>query len=278
MLTVCPTPIGNLGDLSSRQREALENADVILCEDTRVTGKLLELCGVARTEGRPRLWRLDDHTEAQKLADVMALLQTGANVVLVSDAGTPAIADPGFKVIREAQRRGLPYDVLPGASAVLVALVASGLALDGFAFVGFLEAKSGPKRQTIESWHRREITWAFFEAPHRLLETLAELEAVCGADHGVFVARELTKLHQEYLHGSVASVHESLARRDKVRGECVVVVAPGRRTDQAAVDLGRTVKTLADAGCSPQQVKAIASQLLGVSKAEAYAALQSLKG
>lgn len=278
MLTVCPTPIGNLGDVSERQLQALREAEIILCEDTRVTGKLLELLGIVRVEGVPRLWRMDDHTEASKLGPVVDAVASGQRVVLVSDAGMPAIADPGFKLIRELAARRLPYDVLPGANAALVALVASGLPLEAFAFVGFLDSKRQARQAEIERWHRVGVTWGCYEAPHRIVEMLTDVQQVCGAAHPVFVGRELTKMHQEYLSGTVAEVTAALAGREKVRGECVVVLGAGMAGEGAAVELTRLVSVLKAADCTPQQIKTIASELLGVSKAEAYAELQAQKG
>lgn len=278
MLTICPTPIGNLGDVSQRQISALRDAEIILCEDTRVTGKLLELLGVSRVDGVPRLWRFDDHTESSKVASIVEAVAAGQRVVLVSDAGMPAIADPGFKLIRELAAHGLPYDVLPGSNAALVALVASGLPLEAFAFVGFLDSKTQARRTEIERWHRVGVTWGFYEAPHRILDSLADVALVCGKAHPVFVGRELTKMHQEYLSGTVTDVEASLAGRDKVRGECVVVVGPGTSNEGQAVELSRMVAVLRAADCTPQQIKTIASELLGVTKAEAYAELQALKG
>lgn len=277
MLTVCPTPIGNLADISERQREALANADVIACEDTRVTGKLLELLGIGRVDGRPRLWRFDDHNEHAQIDGVLAALRDGTNVVLVSDAGMPCIADPGFRLLRAVHGEGLPYDVLPGANAALVALVASGLPIDRFLFAGFLPPKTVARRQEIEKLNRSEMTWCVYEAPHRLLDTLQDLAAVCGATHSVFVGRELTKLHQEYIGGPAEQIIANIEARDKVRGECVVVVAAGEASEAASVTLDALVRAMNTAGCSPQQIKSVASTVLGVTKADAYAILQGLK-
>jgi len=277
MLTVCPTPIGNLADISERQREALANADVIACEDTRVTGKLLELLGIGRVDGRPRLWRFDDHNEHAQIDGVLAALRDGTNVVLVSDAGMPCIADPGFRLLRAVHGEGLPYDVLPGANAALVALVASGLPIERFIFAGFLPPKTVARRQEIEKLNRSEMTWCVYEAPHRLLDTLQDLVAVCGPEHSVFVGRELTKLHQEYIGGTAEQIVGNIQARDKVRGECVVVVAAGEASEAASVSLDALVRALNTAGCSPQQIKSVASTVLGVTKADAYAMLQGLK-
>lgn len=278
MLTVCPTPIGNLADISERQREALSSADIIACEDTRVTGKLLELLGIGRVDGRPRLWRFDDHNEHAQIDGVLAALREGTKVVLVSDAGMPCIADPGFKLVRAVHVEGLPYDVLPGANAALVALVASGLPIERFMFAGFLPPKTVARRQEIEKLNRSEATWCVYEAPHRLLDALADIAAVCGEGHPVFVGRELTKLHQEYIGGTASEAVIDIRARDRVRGECVVVVGAGAPSETSSVGLDALVHAMKTAGCSPQQIKSVASTVLGVTKADAYAVLQTLKG
>lgn len=278
VLTICPTPIGNLADISDRQRQALAAADIIACEDTRVTGKLLELLGIARTDGTPRLWRFDDHNEDAQISGILEALRDAQEVVLVSDAGMPCVADPGFRLIRALANEGLPYDVLPGANAALVALVASGLPIDRFVYAGFLSAKSGARREEILKLHQQAMTWCIYEAPHRLLDTLTDVAHVCGEGHGIFIGRELTKLHQEYVSGSASEVIARMSDRDRVRGECVVVVAAGpERAAGDHVTLDALVAALDAAKCSPQQVKAIASRLLGVSKGEAYDALQAAK-
>ncbi len=277
MLTVCPTPIGNLADISERQREALTSADIIACEDTRVTGKLLELLGIARVEGRPRLWRFDDHNENAQIEGVLAALREGTKVVLVSDAGMPCIADPGFKLIRAVHSEGLPYDVLPGANAALVALVGSGLPIDRFVFAGFLPPKTVARQQEIQKLNASEMTWCIYEAPHRLLDTLEDIAAVCGDEHPVFVGRELTKLHQEYIGGAAGLTVANIKARDRVRGECVVVVGAGVGAESSPVTLDELVRAMHLAGCSPQQIKGVASTALGVTKADAYAVLQGLK-
>ncbi|MEZ4459657.1 MAG: 16S rRNA (cytidine(1402)-2'-O)-methyltransferase [bacterium] len=277
MLTICPTPIGNLSDASERQREVLANADVIACEDTRVTGKLLELLGIARTDGIPRLWRLDDHNEESQVVSLLDAVREGKNVVLVSDAGTPCIADPGFRIVRAAAEAGISFDVLPGANAAIVALVASGLPIQSFVYAGFLPAKSAARQAEVIRHRKMGLTWVFYEAPHRLVDALSDVTDVCGPDQPVFVGRELTKLHQEYVHGPASNVLETFRSRDRVRGECVVVVGASAQTKDETVSLERLVKVLDDAGCSPQQVKAIASQLLGVAKSDAYSVLQSIK-
>lgn len=272
MLTVCPTPIGNLGDVTSRQVAALRAAHTIACEDTRVTGKLLQLIGIQRENGRPRLVSNHDHNESARVEELIALMENGESVVLVSDAGTPGVADPGFRLISAAQDRGIRVDVLPGACAAIVGLVASGFPSDRFEFRGFLSPKSQARRAELESWQGG--TLVLYESPQRLKSLLEDVSEVCG-DCMVFVGRELTKLHEEHLRGNPAEVLAKVAAKT-IKGECVVVLhAPYKEQDDA---LGRKlVAELVSAGLAPQAIKTIVSQTLGVQKSLVYSWIEDQK-
>ena len=218
-LVVVGTPLGNLGDLSPRAVEALAGADVVACEDTRRTRALLTAAGVA---GR-RLVAVHEHNEAQRAEEITALVRDGARVALVTDAGMPAISDPGQRVVAAVVAEGLRVDVVPGPSAVVTALVASGLPCERFAFEGFLPRKGSPRRRRLATLAGEPRTVVLYEAPHRVRETVADLAAACGEDRPVALARELTKLHEEVWRGTLGEAVADLADRTP-RGEYVVVV------------------------------------------------------
>lgn len=226
MLTICPTPIGNLDDLTPRQRHALQHADLIACEDTRTTGKLLELIGVTRHEGRPALMSYHEHNARERAPELIALMQAGQHVVLVSDAGTPTISDPGYRLVRDCAAHDLEVTALPGPVAAMVALSASGLPSDRFLFEGFLPARDAARLARLQALKPLGVTGLLYESPHRLLKTLEAIVAIFGPTHSVCVARELTKLHEEYVRGTTQQVLDVLAARERLRGEFVVVIAP----------------------------------------------------
>lgn len=218
-LVVVGTPIGNLGDLSPRAVAALSSADVIYCEDTRHSRKLLTHTGIA---GVP-LRSLHQHNEADRVEGVVAAVASGRTVALVSDAGMPAVSDPGARVVAAVAAAGLTVKVVPGPSAVLAALVASGLATDRFCFEGFLPRSGRLRAERLTAVAAEPRTTVLFEAPGRVAATLGSLAAVCGDDRPVAVARELTKLHEEIWRGTLADAADWAA--DGVRGEVVLVLA-----------------------------------------------------
>lgn len=199
-LVLVGTPIGNMGDLSPRAARELAAADVIACEDSRRTGRLLELAGLAR---RPMLV-INDHTEGARTGEVLARLGSGERVAVVTDAGMPGISDPGERLVRAAAAAGFRVEVVPGPSALLAALVASGLPTGRFAFEGFLARKGSARRERLDELAGEQRTVVLFEAPHRLARTLADLAQAFGGDRRVAVCRELTKLHEEIWRGSLA--------------------------------------------------------------------------
>jgi 16S rRNA (cytidine1402-2'-O)-methyltransferase len=218
-LVVVGTPIGNLGDLSPRAAEALATADVLYCEDTRHSRKLLTHAGIS---GVP-LRSLHEHNEDDRVDEVVAAVAGGRTVALVSDAGMPAVSDPGARVVAAVAAAGLPVTVVPGPSAVLAALVASGLATDRFCFEGFLPRSGRDRAERLAVVAAEPRTTVLFEAPVRTATTLRDLVAVCGADRTVAVARELTKLHEEVWRGTLAEAADWAA--GGVRGEVVLVLA-----------------------------------------------------
>jgi 16S rRNA (cytidine1402-2'-O)-methyltransferase len=220
-IVVVGTPIGNLGDLSPRARDALAGASAIFCEDTRHTRKLLTAFGIPA----PRLVAMHQHNEAAAAGDAVRLAAAGATVVVVSDAGMPGISDPGERVVRAAHQAGIGVEVVPGPSAALAALVASGLPAGRFCFEGFLPRKGRDRGDRLGEIASRDCTTVLFEAPHRVARTLADLAAACGPDREVAVGRELTKLHEEVWTGTLDGA-VAWADASTPRGEWVVVVGP----------------------------------------------------
>jgi 16S rRNA (cytidine1402-2'-O)-methyltransferase len=226
-LYLVATPIGNLEDITLRALRVLRSVDRIACEDTRQTQKLLNHFGI-----RTPTISYHMHNEAGRAAELATELRAGARIAVVSDAGTPGIADPGGQIAAAAIAAGVPVFPIPGANAAISALIASGLAGAGgggesFTFHGFLPAKEGQRRTTLEALQRPGSgTLIFYEAPHRILDTLSDVEAVFGPSQPVVVAREITKVHEEFLRGAVAEVRKTLADRPSVRGEIVLLFAP----------------------------------------------------
>src|SRR5271155_1687277 len=219
-LYLVATPIGNLEDITLRALRVLKEVDLIACEDTRRTLKLLSHYGI-----QTRLVSYHEHNEMTKAAELVVDLEGGAKIALVTDAGMPGISDPGFRLIALAIRHHVPVVPIPGASAFLAALVASGLPTDSFRFSGFLPSKSGQRRKLLESVKDSPRTQVFYEAPHRLLETLADVVELLGNDRQVVVAREVTKLHEEFLRGRAREILEQFKSRGGVKGEITLLIA-----------------------------------------------------
>ncbi len=219
-LYLVATPIGNLEDITLRALRVLKEVDLIACEDTRQTLKLLSHYGI-----QTRLVSYHEHNEMTKAAELVVDLEGGAQIALVTDAGMPGISDPGFRLIALAIRHHVPVVPIPGASAFLAALVASGLPTDSFRFSGFLPSKSGQRRKLLESVKDSPRTQVFYEAPHRLLETLADVVEILGNDRHVVVAREVTKLHEEFLRGRAGDILKQLKARGDVKGEITLLIA-----------------------------------------------------
>ncbi len=220
-LYLVATPIGNLEDVTLRALRVLREVDRIACEDTRQTVKLLNHYGI-----RTPTVSYHAHNEVGRAISLVEELRSGGRIAVVSDAGTPGIADPGAEIVRAAVEAGVRVYPVPGASAAVSALIASGMGTERFRFWGFLPAKAGERRTALEELRRGEGTEVFYEAPHRILETLGDVEAVFGAGERVVVARELTKVHEEFLRGTVAEVRAELAGREMVRGEMVLLLEP----------------------------------------------------
>ncbi|MET0881735.1 MAG: 16S rRNA (cytidine(1402)-2'-O)-methyltransferase [Acidimicrobiales bacterium] len=271
-LVLIGTPIGNLGDLSPRAVEELARADVVACEDSRRTGRLLQHAGVSARA----LLVVNDHNEAQRVGDVLTRLARGERVAVVTDAGMPGISDPGERLVRAAARDGHTIEVVPGPSAAIAALVASGLPTARFVFEGFLSRKAGARRQRLAELVDDERTLVFYEAPHRLAATLTDLCAVLGAWRRVAVARALTKLHEEIWRGHLNEA-AAWAAETPPRGEIALVVQgalPPGPADEA--DVEAAVQARLDAGDSARDAATTVAADLGVPKRQAYAVANRL--
>ena len=218
-LILVPTPIGNLEDITLRALRVLREADRIAAEDTRRTGRLL-----AHYEIKKPMMSFHEHNEARQSAHLVELMEAGETVALVSDAGTPGISDPGFRAVRAAREAGLPVEVLPGATALVPALVVSGLASDRFIFEGFMPRKSGARRRLFESLTDEKRSVIFYESPYRAAKSMAELAGVHPL-RPVALIREISKLHEEVLRGSAAELAERLAAKPP-KGELVLIIGP----------------------------------------------------
>ncbi|MBB6252666.1 16S rRNA (cytidine(1402)-2'-O)-methyltransferase [Nitrospirillum iridis] len=230
-LHVVATPIGNAGDITLRALETLKGVDAIACEDTRVTSKLM-----ARYQVRKPLLAYHEHNAARMRPQLLARMAAGEAIALVSDAGTPLISDPGYKLVREAREQGLHVTHLPGASATLTALVLAGLPSDRFLFAGFLPSRTGPRRAALEELAPVRATLVLFESAQRLADLLADAAQVLGGRE-VAVARELTKLFEEVRRGTLADLAAHYAEAGPPRGEVVVVVGPPMEGNEEAVDI-----------------------------------------
>lgn len=217
-LLVVATPIGNLDDVSPRARRAFEEAALVACEDTRRTGLLLARLGIKRP-----LVSLHEHNERQRLPRLLAALEGGETVALASDAGTPLVSDPGYLLVREAAARGLRVEPVPGPSAVLAALVVSGLPPHPFTFCGFPPPKAGKRRSFYQRFAALDHTLVVYESPHRLAASLADALEVLG-DRPAAVARELTKIHEEVLRGTLSDLLAEVQARPSLKGELVIVI------------------------------------------------------
>lgn len=271
-LYLVATPIGNLADITLRALETLAAADVLACEDTRVTRVLLDRYGI-----KQRPYAYHEHNAAEAGPRLIAALEEGRSVALVSDAGTPLVSDPGFRLVGQAQERGIRVVPIPGASAVLAALVGSGLPTDAFLFAGFLPVKEGQRQARLDAFRTVEATLVFFESPRRLADTLASMEAVYGADRFVVIGRELTKAFEEFRRGTIGELAAHYAQADTPKGEVVICLGPPIEVAQSADDVDALLLSLA--GEMPaSKAAAEAARMTGGHKPDLYRRLMELKG
>jgi len=275
-LYLVATPIGNLEDITLRALRVLRQVDRIACEDTRQTQKLLNHFGIQTPTVSYHM-----HNEGSRSEELVVALKAGGRIAVVSDAGTPGIADPGGQIAAAAIAAGVAVYPVPGANAALCGLIASGLPTEEFTFQGFLPAKGGARKTVLEGLERGGRVQIFYEAPHRILNTLADVEAVLGAAQWVVVARELTKLHEEFLRGTVAEVRKTLAGRT-VRGEMVLLLAPAAGESAAATAKGsvatEVAALMAAEGLAEKDALKRVARERGMGKSEAYRELQRGQG
>jgi 16S rRNA (cytidine1402-2'-O)-methyltransferase len=274
-LYLVATPIGNLEDITLRALRVLKEVDVIACEDTRQTQKLLNHYNIAT-----RTTSYHEHNEMTKSAELVKEMQEGASVALVTDAGMPGISDPGYRLITLAIRHHVPVVPVPGASAFLAALVASGLPTDSFRFSGFLPAKRGERRAALEAVKGSPRTQVFYEAPHRIVEALEDAVEVLGGARHVVVAREVTKIHEEFLRGRASEVLETLKAREAVKGEITLLIAKAEEQGVATAVVvrqgirERVQQIMAEEKIDEKAALKKVAKERGVSKSEAYRELQ----
>lgn len=271
-LHIVATPIGNLGDMTIRALATLAAADAIMCEDTRVTPKLLERYGI-----RNRLISYHEHNAAKLQDGLIERMQAGEALALVSDAGMPLISDPGQRLVAACVAAGLAVTVVPGASSVLSALALSGLPSEPFSFIGFLPSKSGERKRLLERFLASPATLVCFESPNRIAETLASI-AELSPQRLVAVTRELTKLHEEVVRGTAADVAPQLAARESIRGEITLVIGPPGESEQAVgeEDIEAAI-TAALASLPASQAAAHVAKTVGLSKKDIYARIIARK-
>jgi 16S rRNA (cytidine1402-2'-O)-methyltransferase len=280
-LYLVATPIGNLGDITLRALDVLKRVDRIACEDTRQTQKLLNHFEIAT----PTV-SCHQHNERHRAAELIEALKSGGRIALVSDAGMPGISDPGTWLAAEAIAAGVPVFPIPGANAALSALIASGLPTNEFLFLGFLPEKSGARRTRLETLaaEPRESaqTLIFYEAPHRIVDTLGDMESIWGPTLHAVAARELTKLHEEFLRGTVAEVRKNLAARDRIRGEFTLLIeapaktvgAPDLASETRESVSAKITRLQSELGIDEKEALKRLARESGQSKSELYRELQ----
>ena len=269
------TPIGNLEDITLRALRVLKDVDLIACEDTRHTATLLNHYGI----DKPTV-SYHEHNELTRAAELIVHLERGDNIAVVSDAGMPGVSDPGYRLVALAVRHHIRVVPVPGASAFLSALVASGLPTDAFHFAGFLPAKAGARRTTLEAVRGSQRTQVFYEAPHRILEALRDVIEVLGPDRHVVVAREVTKLHEEFLRGRASEVLAQLEPRGEIKGEITLLIGKAEEDTHApsSKTIAQRVKELVrDEQLEEKAALKQAAKEFGLSKSEAYRELQRTK-
>lgn len=266
-LYVVATPIGNLDDISARARDVLGAVDAILVEDTRQSGILLRHAGIAK----PML-AVHEHNEGDRAAALVQRLREGQRLALISDAGTPLISDPGFRLVAAVREAGFAVSPIPGACALIAALSVSGLPTDRFSFEGFLPAKAGERRSRLEAVANDPRTLIFYEAPHRIVDTLAAAESVFGAERRAVIGRELTKRFETVLDGTLAELHARvLADSDQQRGEIVLIIAGAPAQDDAArIAEGKRLYALLAEELPPARAAKIAAAYSGAPKRALY--------
>lgn len=272
-LFIVATPIGNLEDLSPRARQTLADVDLVAAEDTRHTGRLLSNFGV-----KTPLLALHEHNEARQVTRLIEALQSGKSVALVSDAGTPLVSDPGYRLVRAAHENGIVVSPIPGPSALIAALSVAGLATDKFCFEGFLPAKKKARRDALNALGNETRTMVFYEAVHRIRDSLEDMIAVFGDDRQAFIGRELTKLHEQCVRASLRGLLEQLESKAIVdKGEYVLVVAGTDAVAETSIDIDHLLVELGDK-LPGKEVARVLARATGAKRNTLYQRLLELSG
>ncbi|MFM8748430.1 MAG: 16S rRNA (cytidine(1402)-2'-O)-methyltransferase [Aestuariivirga sp.] len=271
-LYIVATPIGNMGDITLRALATLAAADLVLCEDTRTSGKLMERYGI-----RARLAPYHEHNARKVRPGILGRLAEGAAIALVSDAGMPLVSDPGYRLVREAAERGIAVTTCPGPSAVLAGLALSGLPTDRFLFAGFVPQKQGERRRLFLEFATLKATLVFFESPHRIVETLGDIDAVLPG-RGVVVTRELTKFHEEVLRGSALEIATQLAARPAVKGEITLLVGPPEQPEAVSGEELEEAITAALAAMPAGKAASELARRFQLNRADIYQRILARKG
>jgi 16S rRNA (cytidine1402-2'-O)-methyltransferase len=265
-LFLVATPIGNLEDITLRALRVLrEEVAVIACEDTRQTLKLLEHYQI-----RKRLVSYHEHNESTRTLELLEFLRSGGSVALLSDAGTPLISDPGYRLVTAAIEQEIPVVPLPGASAILAALAGAGLPTDSFRFIGFLPSKAGQRSKALTGLASETATVVTYESPHRILETLADIAQALGDNRPVVLCRELTKMHEEFLRGSATSIRSQLEQRGSIRGEITLVIGRGEDVSEIADPLQEIERVQSEEGLDRMAAIKIVAKRMKLPKREVY--------
>lgn len=265
-LYVVATPIGNLSDISARARDVLAQADLICAEDTRHTRQLLHALGLDRP-----LLALHDHNESDRVQQVLAQLQSGKSIALVSDAGTPLISDPGYRIVRELRAAGIQISPIPGACAAIAALSIAGIASDRFSFEGFLPAKASARRERLQKLAGETRTLVFYESSHRIEESLADMLNAFGASREAVLARELTKLFETVLDGTIAGILEKVAAdANQRKGEFVLIISGAPEDDDADLREGKRLYSKLVEYMKPSQAAKVAAEISGAPRKALY--------
>lgn len=272
ILYIVATPIGNLDDISKRALNTIEQADLVAAEDTRHTLKLLNHFGLKK-----KLISFHEHSRASRFEEIIAYLKEGKLVALVSDAGTPIISDPGTELVAQCTKEGIRCISIPGACAAITALTLSGFLNKTFSFYGFLNTKSAARKKELEEIKQKDMVAVLYESPNRIIKLLADIVEVMGGELQICIARELTKIHEEVLHGSAAALYEQLSKRESIKGEIVVVLdAPVKKEVQDS-EIIEALQECAVEGMSKKDAAAYVASRLNIPKNKVYKLNMSLK-
>jgi 16S rRNA (cytidine1402-2'-O)-methyltransferase len=270
-LYIVSTPIGNLEDMTYRAVRVLKEVNLIACEDTRESRKLLDHFGI-----ETGAVSYHEHNEVSRAVELLERIEEGESVAVITDAGTPLLSDPGYRIVHLAAERGITVVPVPGASALLTALAASGLPTDSFRFSGFLPAKSAQRRKAFEEVRPEKATVIFYETPHRILESLDDAATIL-PDRPMVLARELTKMHEEFLRGTAGEIKEKLSGRPVIRGEMTLLIGKATNVAEPEQSLEEHVAELMRAGVPRMDAIKEAARSRGLSKRQAYFLLESGK-